>query len=205
MRALIAMLVMLTTLLAALRPTLAAEIAPRTVRIAIANDADTLDPAELDAQDSISIAQQLWGTLYSISSDGKLEPYFAESYRMSEDGRAFTFKLRAGLKCEDGTPLTAKDAVFSFDHPADPAMKFTGHAAGFVLPALRYVGGHVDDELTFTLKIQTYNPIALGLIAGMYIFCRAPYEAMSREQAATHVSATGPYRLLEWQIGRAHV
>jgi peptide/nickel transport system substrate-binding protein len=78
-------------------------------------------------------------------------------------------------------------------------MKFTGHAAGFVLPALQYAGTQVVDDLTVTIKLKTYNPIALGLMAEMYLFCRAPYEAMTREQASTHVSATGPYRLVEWR------
>ena len=172
---------------------------PRLLRIGLSVDVDTLDPAELDAQESESIAHLLWGTLYRTSSEGRLDPYFANSYRISDDGRAYTFKLRPDLKCENGTPLTARDVAYSFEHPADPAMKFTGHAAGFVLPALQYVGVHADDDLTVTIKLKTRNPIALGLIAEMYVFCRAPYEVMSREQASTHVSATGPYRLVEWR------
>jgi peptide/nickel transport system substrate-binding protein len=186
-------------LAAALSSALGATPAARPLRIGLSVDADTLDPAEIDSQESMSIARVLWGTLYKTSSDGDLEPYFATGYRMSPDGRAFTFALRPGLKCEDGTPLTAKDVAYSFEHPADPALKFTGHAAGFVLPALQYAGVHIDDDLTITVKMKAYNPIALGLMAEMYIFCRAPYEAMSREQASTHVSATGPYRLVEWR------
>jgi peptide/nickel transport system substrate-binding protein len=172
---------------------------PRLLRIGLSVDVDTLDPAELDAQESESIAHLLWGTLYKTSSEGRLDPYFATSYRISDAGRAYTFKLRPDLKCENGAPLTARDVAYSFEHPADPAMKFTGHAAGFVLPALQYVGVHADDDLTVTIKLKTRNPIALGLIAEMYVFCRAPYEVMSREQASTHVSATGPYRLVEWR------
>lgn len=188
-------------LLAAALPlaALAAAPAARQLRIGLLVDADTLDPAEIDSQESMSIARLLWGTLYKTSSDGDLEPYFAQSYRTSADGRDFTFALRPGLKCEDGTPLTAKDVAFSFEHPADPSMKFTGHAAGFVLPALQYAGVHIDDETTITIKTKAYNPIALGLMAEIYIFCRAPYTAMNREQASTHVSATGPYRLVEWR------
>jgi peptide/nickel transport system substrate-binding protein len=172
---------------------------PRTLRIAMGVDADSLDPAELDAQDTESIAHLLWGTLYKTSSDGKLDPYFATAAHLSDDGRAYTFKLRPGLKCEGGAPLTARDVVYSFDHPADPALKYTGHASGFVLPALRYSGAHADDDLTVTIRFAAYNPIALGLISEMFIFCRAPYEAMSREYASSHVSATGPYRLVEWR------
>jgi peptide/nickel transport system substrate-binding protein len=171
---------------------------PTLIRIALGNDADTLDPHEIDSQESQSIARLLWGTLYSVSSDGKLTPYFAQSYSMSEDGKSFTFKLRPDLACENGARLTARDVAYSFDHVADPAMKYTGHEAGFVLPALQYIGAHVIDDLTVTFSLKTYNPIALGLLADMYIFCRANYQAMSKEQASTHVSATGPYRLVEW-------
>jgi len=180
-------------------PAAAAAPNPRTLRIGLSVDVDTLDPAELDAQESETIAHLLWGTLYRTSAEGRLDPYFAESYRVSDDGRAYTFKLRPDLKCENGAALTAADVAYSFEHAADPAMKFTGHAAGFVLPALQYLGTQVDDALTVTIKLKAHNPIALGLIAEMYVYCKAPYAAMSREQASTHVSATGPYRLVEWR------
>jgi peptide/nickel transport system substrate-binding protein len=171
----------------------------QVLRIGLPVDADSLDPSETDAQDTMSIAHLLWGTLYKTSSDGKLDPYFAVSAKLSDDGRAYTFKLRPDLKCENGAPLTARDVAYSFDHPADPKFKFTGHASGFVLPALRYTGARVDDPLTVTIQFAAYNPIALGLIAEMFIFCRAPYEAMTPEYAASHASATGPYRLVEWR------
>jgi len=179
--------------------TTAAETPHRVLRIGMAVDADSLDPSELDAQDTQSIAHLLWGTLYKTSSDGRLDPYFALSAKLSDDGRAYIFKLRPDLKCENGAPLTARDVAYSFDHPNDPKLKFTGHASGFVLPALRYTGTRVDDPLTVTIQFAAYNPIALGLIAEMFIFCRAPYEAMTPEYAASHASATGPYRLVEWR------
>ena len=183
---------------AAAAPAAAAAAAPG-LRIGLSVDADTLDPADIDSQESMSIGKLLWGTLYKTSADGELQPYYATGYRMSDDGRALTFALRPDLKCEDGTPLTAKDVAYSFEHPADPSLKFTGHAAGFVLPAVQYAGVHIDDALTITIKMKAYNPIALGLMAEMFIFCRAPYAAMSREQATTQVSATGAYRLVEWR------
>jgi peptide/nickel transport system substrate-binding protein len=49
-----------------------------------------------------------------------------------------------------------------------------------------------------TLLIEKYNPIALGLLSELMIVCKASYQNMTKEQAATHPVASGPYRLREW-------
>jgi peptide/nickel transport system substrate-binding protein len=162
------------------------------------SDADTLDPADVTSRDTMNIARLLFGALYSVSTDGELEPYLAESSRFAPDGKSITFKIRPGLKCEDGTPLTARDVAYSFDRAADPKLAFTGNASGFVIPALGYLSSRIDDPLTVTMLIKKRNPIALGLISEMSIVCKASYEKMTKEQAATHPVATGPYRLREW-------
>lgn len=41
------------------------------------------------------------------------EPAMAESWTVSADEKTVTYRLRAGLKWSDGTPLTAKDFVFA--------------------------------------------------------------------------------------------
>ena len=41
-------------------------------------------------------------------------PCLAELWSMSEDGLAWDFTLRAGVKFHDGEPFTAEDVKFSF-------------------------------------------------------------------------------------------
>lgn len=176
----------------------AAAAAPRTLTIGQSADADTLDPSDIGSTDIQNIARQIWGSLYEVSADGSLVPYLAQSYRLADDGASITFKLKPGLKCEDGGALTAKDVAYSVDRAADPKLKFTGNSTGFVLPALQYIGSRVDDDLTVTLLLKKYNPIAIGLIAELLIMCKSSYEHQSKDQAATHAIASGPYRLAEW-------
>ncbi len=161
-------------------------------------DPDTLDPSDIASIETLNIARMIFGTLYVISPQGAIEPYLADSYQYSEDGKAITFKLHPGLRCEDGSPLTARDVAYTFDRAADTRLRFTGSPSGFLIPSLGYLGARVDDPLTVTLLLKKYNPIAVGLITEMLIMCRKPYEKMSTAQAATHPSATGPYRLAEW-------
>jgi peptide/nickel transport system substrate-binding protein len=174
------------------------DLALKTISIAQPADADTLDPSDIDSTDTLNIARQLFGTLYRVTPEGKLEPYLAESYSFAQDGKSITLKIRPGLKCETGEPLTARDVAYSFDRAANPEFRFTGNSTGFVLPSLGYEGSRVDDKLTVTLLVKKYNPIAIGLLSEMLILCRAPYEAMTKDYAATHPVGTGPYRLAEW-------
>ncbi len=54
------------------------------------------------------------GTL-RINLDMLIEPYMAESWSVTEDGREYTFHLRKGLKWSDGTPMTSEDFRFFYE------------------------------------------------------------------------------------------
>lgn len=54
------------------------------------------------------------------------KPALAESWEVSKDKRAFTFKLRPGLVWHDGKPITVEDVKFSFDNLFNPDLN-TAH------------------------------------------------------------------------------
>jgi len=45
-----------------------------------------------------------------------VEPNVAESWEISEDFTAYTFKIRKGMKWSDGVPFTVDDVIFYWDH-----------------------------------------------------------------------------------------
>ena len=49
-----------------------------------------------------------------------LEPWLAESWSESDDGRAYTLKLRDGVTFSDGSPFSSADVLFSFAALYDP-------------------------------------------------------------------------------------
>src|SRR5213078_1579658 len=49
-----------------------------------------------------------------------LEPWLAETWESSEDGRTHTMHLRSGVTWSDGTPFTSADVVFSLQAVYDP-------------------------------------------------------------------------------------
>jgi peptide/nickel transport system substrate-binding protein len=88
--------------------------------MSIATDAGkTRDPHFASARSDILINEQVYDRLVEIDANNHLQPGLATSWD-SEDGKTWTFTLRAGVKFSDGTALTAADVVYSFDRLRDP-------------------------------------------------------------------------------------
>ena len=58
-------------------------------------------------------------------------PDLAESWTISDDALVFTFKLRAGVKWTDGTPLTADDVVYTATWGAENKNAYIGFTPGW--------------------------------------------------------------------------
>src|SRR5260221_4954698 len=83
----------------------------KTVVIGVSSDSDSWDPDEITSRDAANIEKLMFGTLYDVAADGKLVPYLADSYAFEKDGTEIKFKLHPGLKCPDGSALTANDVA----------------------------------------------------------------------------------------------
>jgi len=93
----------------------------QVLRIGNGSEPQTLDPQISENTQDSHIERDLYEGLVVIDKDGKVAPGQAESWTLSPDGLTYTFKLRAGLKWSDGTPLTADDFVYSWQRSVDPA------------------------------------------------------------------------------------
>lgn len=56
-----------------------------------------------------------WEPLITLDNGGKVIPWMAESYEVSNNCKTITFHLRNGVKFADGTPLNASVMKFNFD------------------------------------------------------------------------------------------
>ena len=178
----------------------AEESSAEPTRLVVAQSVDVqgLEPSNVNSRAESNIFQHMYATLFEITASGAIVPYLAESYTVSESGMEMTFKLREGLTCHDGEPLTAEDVVYTFQRAADDANGFTGNTAGFVLDAIQYQDARVESDLEVTIVMGRYSSPALGLISEAYIHCKDSYSAMSLEDAAANPIGSGPYRFVEW-------
>ena len=72
------------------------------------------NPFATDDPSTVIVSALTQGTLIRINpATFDLEPWLAERWDVSADGRAFTMHLRRGVVWSDGEPLTADDVLFS--------------------------------------------------------------------------------------------
>jgi peptide/nickel transport system substrate-binding protein len=90
-------------------------------------------------------------------------PNLAESWEISEDARTYTFKLREGLKWNNGKPFTSADIAFAVE-----LMKEPSYGAGtFIKNPNNPVNVEVVDETTFRFVFEKPNGIIMDELASI--------------------------------------
>jgi peptide/nickel transport system substrate-binding protein len=77
-----------------------------------------LTTTQVDTMEAVGLAS---AQLVIENTSGKLEPQLASSWTEASNKLSWTFTLRSGLKFSNGTPLTAKDVVSTFDDILSPS------------------------------------------------------------------------------------
>jgi peptide/nickel transport system substrate-binding protein len=96
-----------------------------TLRMAISDDWDSLDPGDTYYGFAWDFARFYGRALTTFNAapgkEGvKLVPDLAESLgKPSDGGKTWTYKLRSGLKFEDGTPITSNDVKYAVARSLD--------------------------------------------------------------------------------------
>jgi peptide/nickel transport system substrate-binding protein len=92
----------------------------------LAGGSGTLDPAQACGSFDVGFDGNIYSTLTAYGhkkgpagteqvDPGKIIPYFATSWKISKDGRVYTFKLPKGVTFPSGHPMDAKAVKDSFD------------------------------------------------------------------------------------------
>ena len=74
----------------------------------------TIDPAKITDYTDYMAAVNLYDALVGVDAKGNLTPKLATSWDVSPDAKVVTYHLRPDAHFSDGTPVTAKDVVFTF-------------------------------------------------------------------------------------------
>jgi len=121
----------------------------------------------------------------------------ARTVRISDDGLAYRFVLRAETKFHDGTPLTAHDAAWSLT-----TLKDKGHP--IITQLLRdFTGAEATDDRTLVVRFAEKRGRDVPLfVAGLPIFSRAYYSKKPFDESTLDIPlGSGAYKVGRFQIG----
>jgi peptide/nickel transport system substrate-binding protein len=165
-----------------------------TLTIALSAEPPGLDPTTNPAATIKRVVHyNLLESLLKVDRNGKVVPALAQSYKVSKDGREYTFSLQKGVLFHDGAPCTAADVKFSFERILDPKTAAPYRMFYEVIGSVQ-----APDPLTvkFTLKKIDSNFI-FNLARGDAVI--VPRQAV--DQLKSLPIGTGPFKLAGWKRG----
>ena len=153
------------------------------------------------AGDSASsvIAGNIFNSLIKYDENLDYAPELAESWEISNNQKTITFKLKKGLKWQDGQPLTSSDVLFTWKLITDPKTR-TPYAADYQLVKKALT----PDPLTFKITYADSYAPALDTWASLHIL---PKHILKNEDINNTFFSRNPigssyYKLNNWISGQ---
>lgn len=109
------------------------------------------DPHRTSQQNAYLIIRNYVDSLVAKDTDGTFKPWLAKEWKISEDAKTYTFKLRDDVKFSDGTPFNASVAKANLDYIMNPSNAVD--AAGMLLS---YASSAAPDNTTLVINLK--NP-----------------------------------------------
>lgn len=158
-----------------------------------------LEPPILDptAAAAAAIDEVVYANLFEgltrYNEDGSISAALAKNWKISEDGKVYTFTLNEGVAFHDGASLTSADVKFSLDRArAEDSL----NAQKQLFAGITDVS--VIDDLTVKVTLSEPNS---GFIRNMAWGDAVILSEASADSAATEPVGTGPFKFSRWVKG----
>lgn len=160
------------------------------------SNTDSLDAHNVLSNTDYARTAQLYDPLVRLNTEGQPEKVLADSVEPNKDATEWTIKLKSGVKFHDGTPLTAKAVLYTFNRI------ITGEfPAVSVLGPLNLKKSKAADDLTVVLAYDKPYAILYEALAGRYEYLYIVPPGYNPKKPV----GTGPFKLKSFTPGRESV
>lgn len=165
-----------------------------SLKMAWASTPKNFDPAITISGDEYMVTAAVYDNLVSVGPDLKPTPMLATEWKVSSDGLTWTFKLRPNVKFHDGSTMTSKDVVYSFQRVLDPQTNSPGRTA---MGPIKSVEAPDDSTVNIVLDSPFADlPVSVGGTFG-----RIVPAGRSAGDINTKPIGTGPFTFKEFVPG----
>ncbi|MYN14337.1 glutathione ABC transporter substrate-binding protein GsiB [Pusillimonas sp. TS35] len=177
--------------LAAAAPALAAEDVTIAVNIAL----DSLDPYNTNSTLAQAVGKSYYEGLFAFDDKLQVQPLLATGYDASADGLVYTFKLREGVKFQDGTDFNADAVKANLERVLDKSNGLARYNQFSRIDKVEVVAPH-------TVKITLKEPFSafINALAHPSAMIISPTALKKWGKDITfHPTGTGPFQFAEWK------
>lgn len=156
----------------------------------------SMDPGDQTATFTDTVLKPMYEGLVDLSPDFKIAPALATAWKVSDDGKVWTFTLRKNVTFHDGSPFNADAVVANIERHIDPKGGLA--ASSRMRNVIASVKKLDDNNVEITLK-KVY-PSFLNLLTGGSAKMVSPAAAKAGT-IGRKADGTGPYMLQEYKTG----
>ncbi|HYY11963.1 MAG TPA: ABC transporter substrate-binding protein [Kineosporiaceae bacterium] len=177
------------------------------LRTALQADIATFDPDNNFEVAGLGAIKAVYQGLVSYRpGTTQVEGVLAQSWQVSPDQRTYTFTIRRGVTFHDGSPMTARSVLASFQRRSNPKLGlsyFLANVKAMTAP----------DDTTFVVTLTSPQPSLLDNLSSPWGPKVVGPDALVTHKGADasasyldeHADGTGPYRLASFQRGQRYV
>lgn len=180
------------------------------------SDPACLNPAVITDTNSARVTNQIFEGLVKFERDTTtVIPGLASKWSVSEDGKAWTFTLRQGVRFHDGATFNADAVVKNFDYWKNSRNPLHQQQvrAGRAFDYFEFLFNGFDGQSNLT-KIESLDAATVRLtlrepqgtlLNNLATFAFGIWSPTALERAGANACkmpvGTGPYKLSEWKLG----
>jgi peptide/nickel transport system substrate-binding protein len=172
-----------------------------SITVGLELDIPGFDPLKVGVFDTSAetAAAAIFDTLTYLDDKGEAQPKLALSWTHSDEFKTWTFKLRPGVKFQDGTPFNAEAVKANFDRQKDPANKCR---CAFYIAFIHDVQAPDELTLVYNLNDPSVNLPAIITLQSSNNVIQSPTAWKTRgDDYNRNPVGTGPYILKSWTAG----
>lgn len=166
------------------------------LNVALGVEILSLDTHRSTGTPAETVRKHIYEGLVFANEQNEISPRLATEWKLSEDQKTWTFKLRSDVTFHDGTPFNAQAVKVNLDRLANPDLGLERHSTYQFIESVAVV-----DDLTVAITTKTpFGPfLAYMAFGGGSFMSPAALEQWGADIGA-HPVGTGPYMFKE-QIG----
>ena len=160
------------------------------LKLAVPSAARRLDPAIHGASEEFIISQAIFNNLVRVDSKLNPQPELATDWKVTGDGKSWTFNLRKGVKFDHGREFTSQDVEFTIKRLLNPATASMGRSLFSMVQ-------NIEASSQYAIKFDLNEPYSdLPMMFGAVYARILPFDAAA-DVSKTPIG-TGPFKMKEF-------